>query len=419
MKESVAIVGGGMAGLSAALELAATNSVTVIEARDRLGGRILTRHSEIPTELGAEFVHGKTPETWRFIKAADLTTHEVPDRHWKFAEGTLVELSDFWEQLSSVTGEIKPRERDKSFAEFLDEIRKPRESVELAAGFIEGFHAAPLEAASTQATRLSEKSSEKLEGQRAFRINEGSDRLVEYLERECRGKGVCFRTNCEVSAVKWDTRPVAVQLSNGDALSADRVIVTLPIGVLKRRKVTFDPAPQSKLEAIDALEMGVVTKVVMHFRERFWPEPNFGFVHSEGEWFSTWWADPRGNLLTAWAGGPNGQKLAVESDHFIRERALESVSVLFGERLSRVRELLLATYSHNWTADRFARGAYSFIPVDGVGACRELARSEEELLFFAGEATDLNYQFGTVHAAIASGFRAAREVQSLSPARRD
>lgn len=131
MRERIVIVGGGAAGLSAAVELAGTHSVTILEARDRLGGRIHTARGEsrIPMELGAEFIHGNAPETWRLIRASGLSTHEVPDQHWLYRRGEIIELPDFWDQLSSVTEEINPRKRDRSFADFLSELRKPRESL--------------------------------------------------------------------------------------------------------------------------------------------------------------------------------------------------------------------------------------------------------------------------------------------------
>jgi monoamine oxidase len=405
-----------MAGLTAALELAATHAVTILEARDRFGGRIHTVRDPagLPLELGAEFVHGNAPETGRFIKAAGLRTHEVPDRHWKIESNRWIELPDFWEQLSSVTEEIGSRQRDQSFAEFLSQIRKPREAVALAAGFVEGFHAAPLEMASTQATRLSEESSEEMDGQKQLRIHAGYDRIVDYAVNACRNAGVTLRTGVEVQAIHWNRKPATVIVGEGgdSEIIADRVIVTVPIGVLKARAIQFSPMPEAKIAAIESLEMGIVTKVVFCFRARFWSEANFGFLHSNDEWFPTWWADERGNTLTAWAGGPHGEKLAQNASEFITHRGIESAAKIFGERLPRVGELLAGAYTHNWQRDPFSRGAYSYVPVNATDACHELARPESGALFFAGEATTVDYQFGTVHGAIASGLRAARDVQS-------
>jgi monoamine oxidase len=416
MRQRVVVVGGGIAGLTAALELSNEHTITVLEARERFGGRIHTiRPAGLPHELGAEFVHGCAPEIWRFIKSAGLETHEVPDRHWLHKKDSLIELPDFWDQLSAVTGEIQPHQRDTSFARLLSEIRKPAESIKLARDFIEGFHAAPAEKASIQAMRLSEESSEQIDGQRALRITDGFGSIVRYVEDACRKRGVRLRRNAGVVSIDWSRTPIKILLESGSPreITADRLIITLPIGPLRSGAIKIIPQPASKIDAIHALQMGIVTKVILQFRHRFWPEPNFGFIHGDDEWFSTCWADERGDILTAWAGGPAGDKLSSFDTPFIQERALETASKLFGESLPQIREALLSANTHNWKNDPYAQGAYSYIPVNGVDACRELARPEGEALFFAGEATDLNYQFGTVHGAIASGIRAARDLQKV------
>ncbi len=119
-------------------------------------------------------------------------------------------------------------------------------------------------------------------------------------------------------------------------------------------------------------------------------------------------------MLNAWVGGPVGEKVSDFEREFVVQRALEACSKLFGERLPRVRELLMTASTHNWAKDKFAFGAYSYVPVNAVDATQELARAEEGRLFFAGEASDLNYQFGTVHGATASGIRVARDVRAAA-----
>lgn len=236
--------------------------------------------------------------------------------------------------------------------------------------------------------------------------------MVNFLEAECRKHRVDLRTGMEVLSVDWRRKPISIRTRSGADITADRVIITVPIGVLRSASIRFDPIPETKFEAIHALQMGCVTKVVLEWKQRFWPEENFGFIHATEEPFATWWADERGNLLTGWAGGPGGEELASLEDRVILERALETTAKLFGESLPVIRKLLVAGKNHHWTNDPFARGAYSFIPVNGTDAYRELARPENDVLYFAGEATDLNYQFGTVHGAIASAIRAVRDIVS-------
>src|SRR5207253_3521378 len=112
-------------------------------------------------------------------------------------------------------------------------------------------------------------------------------------------------------------------------------------------------------------------------------------------------------LLIAWSAGPSGTALADLSDEEILERGLRTVQTVF-----KIRSVprLQSWHLHNWQRDPLAGGAYSYVAVGGVGSQRALAQPVAGTLFFAGEATVSNGHHATVHGALASGERAAREV---------
>jgi monoamine oxidase len=156
--------------------------------------------------------------------------------------------------------------------------------------------------------------------------------------------------------------------------------------------------------------MGQVAKVLLRFREPFWGD--FTFIHAPAESLPTWWSQfpVRAPLLAGWAGGTRAETLSLESDDALLDHALESLCHIFRESKPVLEQSLAEFYTHNWHRDPFSAGAYSYIPVGGLDAESELARPLDDTLFFAGEATNSDGHFGTVHGAIATGLRAARQI---------
>jgi monoamine oxidase len=190
--------------------------------------------------------------------------------------------------------------------------------------------------------------------------------------------------------------------------------------VLQRRDaggVLFSPTLPEKESAIDSLSMGPVVKLVLEFRKTFWPVRDFGFVHALGEPIPTWWSNKGRPIVTAWAGGPRAAELSRLGPDELKQLALSMLAEMFDQELAKVRDLLVAVHQHDWVNDPFSRGAYSYTPEGMMGRADELAAPVEDTLFFAGEATDSTGEQGTVHAALASGRRAAR--QMLEALRRD
>jgi monoamine oxidase len=426
-----------VAGLSAARALSDSGlRVIVLESRDRIGGRIFTRHIPcfpMPIELGAEFIHGEPREIWDVVDVAGLTAVEVPGSHLQSLDGAFKE-SGFWPRWEAIVKQMREAGApDRPFRQFIEEryggAEDQLETKRLALDYVEGFNAA-------DASRISVAALVEMEGggDATFRILNGYDRLVDWLLAGCDPRRVTLRLGSVANEIKWSRGRVEVSASSraGQTLPyfrAERVVITLPLGVLQAPigalgAVRFEPELNEKQEAIGKLAMGTVTKIILRFRERFWERrgfyaplsggrlPPLGFLHSSDENFPTWWTSlpVRAPIITGWAGGPAAARLALRGEEFVVKRALESLSRMFGLNREKLAELLVACYTRDWQADPYTRGAYSYIPVGGLDAPRLLAEPVEDTLFFAGEATDGAGQNGTVHGAMASGRRAAAEI---------
>jgi monoamine oxidase len=412
MGKSVIIIGGGIAGLSAARELVRHRcTVTVLEAKKRFGGRIHTiREGKLPIELGAEFIHGKSKPLLNAIRAAALSMHDVPDGNQLFENGKLKSIQ-IWDTVGEVMNRIKPRGADCSFKEFIDAQKIDERTRRLVSAFVEGFDAARTERISAHALLKAESSAEKMEGDAQARVNEGYSALIEYFEKEIRSGGGTLVKEALARRVRWKTGAVEIILHRSgteEMFPAEAALITLPIGVWKAREVLFEPALPKKQKAADDIQFGNVVKITLVFRKQWWPKANFGFIQAPDEQIPTWWSDPRGPVLTGWAGGPKADLLPAQSPTRLETLALKILEKIFGAKS--LRKQLVASHSYNWADDPQIRGAYSYLPVDGLDLPKVLAVPVKGTLFFAGEATALDGQMGTVFGALESGLRAAKEI---------
>jgi monoamine oxidase len=212
------------------------------------------------------------------------------------------------------------------------------------------------------------------------------------------------------------------------SLHSSRVLVTVPLGVLQAQPgepgaIEFSPTlPQDKLDAIAGMKMGKVLRVVLHFRERFWDRihsngrpdgtlADMGFLFSQDDWFPTWWTamPDRFPAITGWAPWRCAEKL--ESENMpIATRALQTLGGLLGVDTAEMESLLEIAYFHDWQSDPYSRGAYSYVKAGAADAPEVLGRPVKNTLFFAGEASDITGNNGTVYGAIASARRAVAEI---------
>jgi monoamine oxidase len=425
----VIVLGAGAAGLSAAQVLSRHDrSVLLLEARERIGGRIHTLSDPalpLPVELGAEFIHGEAPALFELLQLAGISATDTAGTRWTLRGDHLIPRENLFDDVRALMQRVGLlKESDLSVADFLaryagdPSLERARTYVRM---MVEGFDAADTRDASVRAIAR-EWSGVGFSGQ--YRPVGGYAALMAYLLRVLDPRRAQLKLGSTVHSVNWQSGHVRVEAaSDSGALvaSARCALVTLPVGILQlpqgaRDAVRFEPELTEKREALHRLAPGGVIKVALRFRRAFWEElhggeyADAGFLHAPGADFPTLWtALPRRvPFLTAWCGGPNASRLAGKARAEIIDRALRSIEIMFGNAAP-VRQELIAAHVHDWQADPLSRGAYTYVKVGGEKAAEQLAAPLVNTLFFAGEAAS-SQEMGTVEAAVQSGRRAAREI---------
>ena len=426
----VVIVGAGAAGLACAQALRAAGvPFVILEARDRIGGRIHTEHPRglaVPVELGAEFTHGEAAEVMEIVEREGLRTLDIAGRRFRATRRTLRVLDDFWERLDRVMRRLdEARDPDRTFAEALARNRSiAREDRAMALQYVQGFHAANPSIISERALAEGGSPRGDVRERRIGRVIDGYGSIIAALAS---GIHRSIRLRSVVREVAWSAGAVRVRLTNGEVVKGSAVVVTVPIGVLaapegERGAIGFDPPLPARESAVASMSMGGVMRIGLRFDEPWWTTARFAaladeerldtmsFLHGTSDVaFPVWWTSypVRSPLLIGWCGGPASLRMSGRSRKEIEGEALRSLAELLPVTVARLRKHLVSSHMHDWIADPFSRGAYSYARVEGDKAAARLARPVEGTVFFAGEAADPSGRNGTVHGAIATGERVA------------
>jgi monoamine oxidase len=430
----ILVVGAGVAGLASARALAAAGRrVAVIEARDRTGGRIFTNRVEIPNttdpvpiELGAEFIHGLPQVTWDLLQEAHLGAYELDGAHLSFARGAFQDSGEDPGDAGHVLDDMmawvaaQPPGTDLSFCEYLDRTGVDPARRKRASAYVEGFNAADSHVIGVAALARQQIAEDEIHSDRLFHIESGYDALTAFLESRFAAAGGTLILQHVVRSIRWSRDQVA--LSGVDAhgrgfeLHAERAIVTLPLGVLHAGTVEFDPEPREILLNAARMAMGPVVRMSLLFDAKFWQQ-DLSFLFARDETPTAWWT-PMPNtvpLITGWAGGPKAialtQKAAAAAHpRALLEEILGALSRMYGLSMRELHKRLLSWHAHDWQADPYALGAYSYAPAGALNASANMTQPAADTLYFAGEHTDTTGHWGTVHGALGSGLRAAAQI---------
>lgn len=412
--EHIVIVGAGAAGLMAARELARGGKrVTILEARDRCGGRIHPLPASefgYPADGGAEFVHGDAPVTHGLLREAGLSLRTIGGAQWSFDGTEFSRENPRDPDEKKLHAAARDLTDDLTVANFLrrhfpgPDYARLRHAVER---MVEGYDAADPERASTLALR-----DEWMNDGHATqaRIDGGYSGLIDFLAAECRKSGVTIHLGAVVSAIEESDGKINVRCAGGAVQVCERVILTVPLPLL--REIALPAATRAKAAAADDIGFGSVIKILLRFTRPWWRErreelADMIFLLSD-ETIPVWWTryPDQHPVLTGWFGGPRTVELSHLDPQGLIDAGISSLAKIFGLPREDVARDVVAAAAANWAHDPFARGAYSWATLRTRAAQEILARADGPVLF-SGEALYRGRDMGTVEAALASGLETA------------
>lgn len=421
----VLVIGAGLAGLAAARTLTAQGfQVTVVEARDRIGGRIWTSTlwPDLPLDLGASWIHGTDGNpltaladqinTKRLVTSYDRSVMYQTDGQPLHTEASN-RLEALREEFDEMLQQADELDTDLSLRQLLEPLFRQYQAEPDVLQLLNFLLSSTVEqeyaGAATQLSARWFDSAREFPGDDAL-FAAGFQAIIEFLAQK-----LDIKLAQVVTHIHWQNNRVRVQ-THSTEFHADHVVVTLPLGVLKAQQVQFIPAlPQQKQQAIKTLKMGVLNKCYLRFDKRFWPEHADWLEYisaRHGEWtewvsFSRLTGVP---VLLGFQAAEQGVAMEAMTDQQIVASAMQTLTKIFGPNIPAPTAYQLT----RWASDQFAGGSYSFNPLGITAKTRQdLAQPVGRTLFFAGEAAEPEY-FGTAHGAYLSGLNAAQQVLAAS-----
>jgi polyamine oxidase len=433
-RPSILVIGAGMAGLVAARLLHdAGFPVTVVEARDRLGGRLWTDHSlGVPVDLGGSWIHGADDNPlsdWCGTLGIKLAVTSDEERYW-YENKLVMERSEAWRRAwrgravagLTLAGAVRyqrlmrrlGRATDLSLAVVIEPVLQSRWLPDLDRRVLasivatsEGVQGAPAEYID-----IEEWFPREAHGVNALPVG-GYEQLIDDA-----ASGLDIRLSQPVQTVAYDTEGVHLVTTQG-TLHADLTLVTVPLGILKEGRLHFDPplepARHAAIKRIGFGGEGVLGKVIMRFPHRFWPADRQWFLSlppspAQRGFFSAWISLESvvsAPVLMAFTNGHAAANFDRNcTDAEVQAAALSVLERMFPGQVPPPSGFIFT----RWLSDPWALGSYSY-PAVGSKPGDRLAYAEPvaNRLFFAGEGTQ-TVDFGTVHAALRSGEAAAERI---------
>jgi monoamine oxidase len=414
------IIGAGAAGLAAARMLyGAGRNILILEAMNRIGGRILTddHFASIPVELGAEFIHGEGAATHQLLKGYGFSTKDAPRSKYMWwawngvaqprvslplnALKTLDALDEAYAALKNENFSIRPEGEglgvrvDISLADYLREQGFDSEAIAIADVYFAQTCCASIESLSI--ADLAREMRLDSAGKEESRVKEG---YSTFLERY--STGLTIHLAEPVKEIVQDKH--VLLLGEKNTYTARTVLVTASLSVLQRGLIEFSPSlSPEKQEAIRAMKMQAATKLIYDFSMPLWDKKMLYLLHRGKT--PRWWTN--GNVISCFATAEAAEYLDALSETEALSQGLDELAQMLNN--PQVNGAFRSWKRVSWASEPYIGGGYAYVPAGAANARLELARPEGKV-FFAGEATAHHSNPQTVHGAIESGWRAAREI---------
>lgn len=423
MTYNTLIIGAGAAGLAAARVLHdAGYKILILEARNRIGGRIHTDYdfADFPIELGAEFIHGDNAVTHELVKQAGLHTLPVVrmgNLRWSDGKNPILPLPHLPENLRTMLTSLlhdyenlpeANLEQDCSLANYLRGRGWAGEALVAADVLLAQTCCASIETLSCY--DLIREMQVDHAGHGEARIQEGYATWLESYQQ-----GLPIEFNAPVKEIHWGGPEISI-MSNGQMYQAKNCIITVPVSVLQSRAIRFIPSLSQKRQwAINAFRTEPATKLIYQFREQFWDDGLTFMAHAglTARWWTPGYGRADAAIICCYITAERAQKIDDMPEAEALQIGLTELSTLLGVKMEILQAACLKSKRVSWATDPYALGGYAHVP-PSMTECRVLlAQSENNQLFFAGEATAFDTNPQTVHGAIESGWWTATEVQAF------
>lgn len=436
LQYDIIIVGAGVAGLSAGLELYEKKvNFLVLEASNEILGRVKTKYdfADFPIELGAEYVHGLNNDFYYLAKNyiqkinGSFIKNDYGELYWVPSLQKLLEYDDIMKIKPGNLGkELKEvlkfekiienydEENDISIKDYKDTFLKNNQFKEVFPTLCSHDKGA----GETETGMYGQQEDDENWGLPTdppydeFLLKKGNFgelfnmHFEKILDRVVK--------NSQVTEIDYQNDLIQISLQNGLKYTCNQVIVTVSLGILKSGMVKFTPAlPTEKQEAIKSLGFSGGIKVFFKFKKPLWPKDTL-FVFSNGEGvIPIFWVTSAGGrskkdiVLTGFFMGNEAEAYAQKSEVLV-SKVKSQISRLFDVSEKQLEENILGIFVQNWSEDPFIRGGYSFISLNNAykDFRKKLAQSVVQKVYFAGEATSINFS-STVQGGISTGKTAA------------